>query len=280
MMRIPSVTRWKNGVMRGMAGRGVVGEVTAHPAIPPTRSPLLDCLGARSERNCRMHTDSHARAPVDVVLFDLLTALLDSWSLWTACAGGAESGRLWRMRYLELTYGCGDYVDYEHLARQSALDTGLPVTAATALVERWGELEAWPEVPDVLAELQRMKIRLGVVTNCSERLGRRAATTLGHPVHLVTSERAGAYKPDARPYRLALAELGAAAEQTLFVAGSPSDIGGARAVGLRVAWHNRAGLVQRTDAPRPLVELASLHDLPDWVRPGARGGPPPGTPTP
>src|SRR5262249_24476207 len=43
------------------------------------------------------------------VLFELLTALLDSWSLWDAVAGSQEAGRAWRAEYLRLTYGCGAY---------------------------------------------------------------------------------------------------------------------------------------------------------------------------
>lgn len=35
----------------------------------------------------------------DVVLFDLLTGLLDSWTLWNRVAGSAEDGRRWRMAY-------------------------------------------------------------------------------------------------------------------------------------------------------------------------------------
>jgi hypothetical protein len=46
------------------------------------------------------------------VLFDLLTALLDSWSLWDRVAGGPEAGRRWRMRYPQLTYGAGRYRPY------------------------------------------------------------------------------------------------------------------------------------------------------------------------
>lgn len=56
-----------------------------------------------------------------VVLFDLLTALLDSWSLWNAVAGGSEPGLRWRLRYLQLTYGATGYVPYEELVRRSAL---------------------------------------------------------------------------------------------------------------------------------------------------------------
>ena len=47
------------------------------------------------------------------VLFDLLTALLDSWSVWNAAAGSEQKGRAWRAEYLRRTYGCGAYVTYE-----------------------------------------------------------------------------------------------------------------------------------------------------------------------
>jgi 2-haloacid dehalogenase len=45
----------------------------------------------------------------DAVLFDLLTALLDSWTLWSAVAGGETSGLRWRAAYLRRTYGTGAY---------------------------------------------------------------------------------------------------------------------------------------------------------------------------
>ena len=41
----------------------------------------------------------------DAVVFDLLTALLDSWTLWNDVAGSPEAGMKWRRRYLEITYG-------------------------------------------------------------------------------------------------------------------------------------------------------------------------------
>lgn len=34
------------------------------------------------------------------VLFDLLTALLDSWTVWNAAAGSEARGRAWRAEYL------------------------------------------------------------------------------------------------------------------------------------------------------------------------------------
>lgn len=137
---------------------------------------------------------------------------------------------------------------------------------ADALVQRWDELAPWPEVTAVLWTLAAEGYRLGVVTNCSETLGHRAATRLGVPVHVVTAERAGAYKPDARTYRLALRELDAEPRQTVFVAGSPADIGGATAEGMSVVWHNRAGL---TAPAEPVTRLGTLDELLPFLRRGA-----------
>ena len=56
----------------------------------------------------------------DAVVFDLLTALIDSWTLWNDVAGSPENGMKWRRRYLGITYGCGAYRPYETLVREAA----------------------------------------------------------------------------------------------------------------------------------------------------------------
>lgn len=194
----------------------------------------------------------------DYVLFDLLTALLDSWTLWNSVAGSEEAGLRWRSAYLKRTYGCGAYRAYGILVREAAVETGLPASAAEALESRWTELAPWEGVAEVLDRL-RATHKLGVVTNCSERLGRLAVERLGVPMDVtVTSERAGYYKPDPRPYRLALQELGAPPARTLFVAGSGYDLFGTSAVGLDTFWHNRAGLALPANAPAPLREARDI----------------------
>lgn len=75
-------------------------------------------------------------ARVDLVLFDLLTALLDSWTLWNSVAGSEQMGRTWRMAYLKATYGCGPYRPYETLVEEAALEVGLGSEAACALETR------------------------------------------------------------------------------------------------------------------------------------------------
>jgi 2-haloacid dehalogenase len=56
----------------------------------------------------------------DAVVFDLLTALIDSWTLWSRAAGSAEDGLRWRREYLALTYAAGPYRPYADIVRQTA----------------------------------------------------------------------------------------------------------------------------------------------------------------
>jgi 2-haloalkanoic acid dehalogenase type II len=192
-----------------------------------------------------------------------LTALLDSWTLWESVAGGAERGLLWRRAYLDLTYGTGAYRPYEELVREAAVQVGFPAGFAPQLAARWDELQPWPGVPETLAEL-RGRYQLAVVTNCSETLGRRAAALLGGFDVVVTSERAGFYKPHARPYQMALEELAVPAAETLFVAGSAFDIPGASSVGMPVYWHNHIGLAARP-GPQALAESREFPALLRWL---------------
>lgn len=202
----------------------------------------------------------------DAVLFDLLTALLDSWTLWNTVAGSAEAGYRWRAEYLRNTYATGRYRPYEDLVGEAARNVGLPVACADQLAARYAELEPWPEVRDIMQRLHRSGVALGVVTNCSERLGRIAADRIGVPFAvLVTAERAGYYKPQPQPYRLALDELPDGANRCLFVAGSAYDLFGTARVGLPTWWHNRAGMALPDGAPAPLVMRSDLTSLPAFV---------------
>jgi 2-haloacid dehalogenase len=199
------------------------------------------------------------------VLFDLLTALIDSWTLWNETAGSEAAGRRWRAEYLRLTYGCGDYRPYETLVREAARATGLPESKADALEARWLDLPIWTGAQEALDALKG-RTRLAVVTNCSSRLGRLAAGRLKTGWDcVITAEEAGAYKPDPRPYRLALDRLGVAPQDAAFVAGSGYDLFGTSAVGLRTYWHNRVGLAHPDGAPEASLERPTLDDLVPWL---------------
>jgi len=201
----------------------------------------------------------------DAVLFDLLTALIDSWTLWNHVAGSAEAGLRWREQYLRLTYGAGPYLPYEWLVAEAAEKQGLDRVVAQRLSDRWDELRPWPEARQVLSTVVDTGTRLGVVTNCSDKLGQQAAELIGVRFEMiVTAETAGAYKPRPEPYRHALDALDLPPERVLFVAGSRHDIAGAGGVGMGVWWHNRIGMPPDPANP-PLAEHASLNRLPAFV---------------
>jgi 2-haloacid dehalogenase len=209
-------------------------------------------------------SDTRARvlaAEPRAVLFDLLTALLDSATLWDAVAGGAEKGRPWRAAYLRNTYAARAYRPYEQLVREAACEVGLPEILADRLVSSYGELAPWAEVNEVLGTLEQ-RVPLAVVTNCSETLGRVAVARIGVAFDVVvTAERAGYYKPHPQPYSLALEALGETAEAVLFVAGSPYDLFGATAIGMPVFWHDRLRMTAPPGAPVPLARHDNLYPL-------------------
>lgn len=203
----------------------------------------------------------------DAVVFDLLTALIDSWTLWNSVAGSEQNGLAWRKRYLEITYGCGAYRPYETLVREAAVQAGFPAHFGDELERRWGELRPWDEVGGVLAQLSS-HAPLAVATNCSNRLGQAAADLTGaHFATVVTAESVGFYKPRREVYSAVLARLGTDPARTLFVAGSASDVPGAKGVGMPVYWHNRIGLPPRDDA-RPQTMQTSLTPLVDYFAAG------------
>ncbi|MEQ8193590.1 MAG: HAD-IA family hydrolase [Rhodospirillales bacterium] len=199
------------------------------------------------------------------VIFDLLTALLDSWSLWNAIAGSTAAGLRWRTKYLALTYGSEDYEDYEFLVSEAARQANVPIEAALKLIDRWADLTPWPEAARVLQKLAP-HVPLGVATNCSRTLGHDAAEAVADLAGIsfatvITAEEAGFYKPHPLPYEMALNTLGTLPEETLFVAGSPHDVPGAAGVGMPVYWHNRLKLANANPQAQPAYEYESLEPL-------------------
>ncbi|KAH7061046.1 HAD-like domain-containing protein [Macrophomina phaseolina] len=229
------------------------------------------------------HVHHHPPKPQPtLIIFDLLTALLDSWTAWDTAVSTALSqnppnpstatpsphtlGRAWRQNYLHLTYTTGSYTPYAALVHAAAtLTPDLPPTAPSLLLSNYTEwLAPWPEVPAILRELRARGYRLAVATNCSKELGHAAARLCGGGENVfdvvVTAEESGWYKPAREAYAAVLREAEVRADEALFVAGSAADVPGAAGAGLRVVWHNRVGMDAKGEARaeregRTLVEV-------------------------
>lgn len=196
-------------------------------------------------------------ARYDAVGFDLLTALLDTLPLWRSAAGDDDIGTSWHAANQRLLRG-KPYRAFDDLVHESAAEVGLERANATTLLSRWGEAQPWPDT-------RRALVALGstprfIVTNCSQKLGERAAKQAGEFAFVMTAEQAGAYKPDPRPYRAALDAIGLDASRVLFVAGSAHDVGGARRAGMDVYWANRHAAAPPDDGT-PLVHAPDLGSL-------------------
>src|SRR5688572_27260083 len=135
------------------------------------------------------------------VLCDLLTALLDTWSLWDAVAGDADLSRRWREASLRLVTATVGYRPYEPILAEAAREVGVSEERAAALLARWGEAALYPDTAPALNRARVLGMRLGVVTNCSQHLAEVAAGIV--PVRwdaVVSAERAGVYKPVPESY--------------------------------------------------------------------------------
>ncbi len=101
----------------------------------------------------------------------------------------------------------------------------------------------WPAFPDTVDSLRRFRTRyrIGVISNVDEALFERTAVNLQVRFdHVVTAERARAYKPDPRPFEVAIAAMATPPERVLHAAQSLfHDVAPARKLGFRCVWVNR-----------------------------------------
>ena len=201
----------------------------------------------------------------DAVVFDLLTGLIDSWSLWNEIAGSELMGRKWRAQYLEITYSTFNYKKYEDLVLLAAEDVGLNSKIVQNLIQKWSSLRPWLEVDEVLKVLSKNYL-LGVATNCSIKEGNEAIKLIDITFDCsVTAEEIGFYKPHPKMYEGILKKLRVSPQKTLFVAGSPFDVEGAKAIGMDVYWHNRIGLKHKSKNRADYIEK-SLNRLTDILK--------------
>ncbi len=88
---------------------------------------------------------------------------------------------------------------------------------------------------DLLERCLRKGLRLGVCTNKLERLSRKLVQEMGigdYFTAVVGSDTLGIFKPDARPYRETLRQLGVNGGGSILIGDSETDVLTARAAGV------------------------------------------------
>ncbi|HEU4758569.1 MAG TPA: HAD family hydrolase, partial [Dehalococcoidia bacterium] len=152
-------------------------------------------------------------------------------------------------------------IQFEHVFRRLRLP-GDAWAAALYLKERLAGAPAFDEAGPVIEAL-RPHYRLALLSNadddfltaCLERNGLRFDI-------VVSSEQAGAIKPNPAIFLHLTERLGLRPEQVLYAGDNPiPDVLGPARAGMKVAWVNRAGLRRPRRVPPPDIRVRSLSEL-------------------
>ena len=124
-----------------------------------------------------------------------------------------------------------------------------------------------PPVPDAAEALRRIGLPVCVVSNADTEDILLAIERRKLPVdHVITSEDARSYKPDAVIFEKALEAMGVARDRVIHAGDSlHSDVGGARAVGLTTCWVCYEDRILDVGTALPDHKVSSLMQLRDLV---------------
>jgi len=214
--------------------------------------------------------------PITTCVFDAYGTLFDVNAAARAVA--AEPGREsfaevwpqvsanWRAKQLQYTWlraVTGAHCDFWTVT-QDGLDWALEAAGLSGdgrlreqLLGLYWQLDAYPEVPAMLAALKGKGLTTAILSNGSPDMLQGAVDSAGIGPSLddvLSVERVGVFKPSAKVYDLVGARFGAAPEEVLFVSSNGWDAGCASAYGFRTLWVNRAG-----------EPMERLHGTPDRV---------------
>ena len=166
--------------------------------------------------------------------------------VWPALA------RDWRMKQLQYTWlraVAGRHVDFWQVT-EDGLDWAMEAAGLDddalrrRLLDLYRELDAYPEVPEMLARLKAAGIATAILSNGAPEMLASAVTSagLGGVLDEVLSvEDVGVFKPHDRVYDLVIDTFGGPKRNVLFVSSNGWDAAGAAGYGFRSVWVNRAG---------------------------------------
>lgn len=219
---------------------------------------------------------------IQACVFDAYGTLFDLSSAVARCPGIPDQKRaslsaLWRDKQLQyswlrsLQHRHADFAQVTEEALDFALAaTGLVDAARRArLLDLYVTLEAYAEVPSVLAALKERGLVTAILSNGTPAMLAAAVEQAGIGPsldHVLSVETVGVFKPDPRVYALAETALGLKGRQICFISSNGWDAYGASAYGFRVAWCNRAGQPEENLPGAPDAVIRSLAELPALLK--------------
>ena len=213
-------------------------------------------------------------APLRWVLFDLNGTLVDpavmAQPLGDTVAdeelvSAAVDDAIQLAMVMTLTARAATFADLVRagLARRLRLAGRDPGLAGDAL----GLIGSMPPFLDAPAALERLRgigLRLGVLTQSTAEAADASLRFAGLRDRIetvISAPESGAFKPDPRPYGMALERIGAPAAEVALVSAHWWDVAGASAAGLRTGWVARRDLVLLDGVPEPDVGGRDLLEV-------------------
>jgi 2-haloacid dehalogenase len=213
-------------------------------------------------------------APLRWVLFDLNGTLVDTAVMAQPLGDSAADEELVATAIddaiqlamvVTLTGREADFRELVHAGLRRRLRLARrDASAADDALGLMGSMPAYIDTPAALERLRGIGLRLGVLTQSSAEAADgvlRFAGLRDRIETVISAPESGAFKPDPRPYRMALERIGAAAEETALVAAHWWDVSGAKSAGLRTGWIARRDLVLPDGLPEPDVGGRDLMEV-------------------
>ena len=186
----------------------------------------------------------------------------------------AEHWRLKQLQYTWLRAITQAHTDFWEVT-QDGLDWALEkcgVDGDAELRERllalYWELQAYPEVPEMLQTLKTAGLDTAILSNGSPDMLDGAVQSAGIETLLddnLSVQSVGIFKPDSRVYDLVGQRVGCAKDEVLFVSSNGWDAAGATGYGFTTAWVNRSGEPMDRMPWKPKHVLNDLTDIPKIV---------------
>jgi 2-haloacid dehalogenase len=214
--------------------------------------------------------------PIKGLIFDAYGTLYDVHSVQAKteelCPGeGDLITQIWRLKQLEYTWlqtSLQDYRDFTYLTHAS-LEFALRAAGiepnegiVKPLLEKYLDLDPYPEVKEALGALQRRGgLKLAILSNGSTAMLTALVKNSGLDAFLdatISVDGARKFKPHPDCYALVEKTHGLRKDEVMFVSSNSFDVAGAKHFGFEVAWIKRAGPASTASAPIGPVQMYRL----------------------
>ncbi len=183
-----------------------------------------------------------------------------------------ELAEIWRQKQLQYTWlraSAGAHCDFWALT-QDGLDYALEATGLAAphlrarLLDLYWELDAYPEVVEVLGKLKSQGLATAILSNGTPQMldAAVASAQIGPLLDDVLSvEAVGIFKPAPQVYELVTTRFNCVPRDVLFVSANGWDAGFAAHFGFHTAWVNRAGAPMDRLPAQPAETITDLTPI-------------------